>query len=95
MQQNVYMISLTGISVVFALLIALYFVMKLFEYLPSTEAKEKKGKKNNKFKNNVETKSKNKNFGEKDKKAIAIISILMAKKNISKDRISIKKIGGI
>lgn len=87
MEQNVYLISLTGISVVFILLTALYFILKLFKYLPSSDKKIQ-----DKKKGIVEIKSKKVNVS--DPNIIAIITVIMAKKNISSDRISIKKLGG-
>lgn len=101
MQQNVYIISLVGIGVVFLLLMALYFIMKAFKYLPTVDNKaELQRKKKKTVKKKVKpadkvipTKSLE-NQQPKDNNIVAIITVLMAKKGISQDRITIKKIGG-
>lgn len=101
MQQNVYIISLVGIGVVFLLLMALYFIMKAFEYLPSTSSKpevkpkkKKTARKKAKPAANTVQKSSSANNQVQDNNVIAIITAVMAKKGISQDRITIKKIGG-
>lgn len=100
MEQNVYMISLVGISVVFLLLLALYFVMKAFRYLPSSKPESKVNKtkvvksSQEKSASLVEAEAKNQNFKVQDQQVMAVITAVMAKKGISQDRISIKKIGG-
>lgn len=101
MQQNVYIISLVGISVVFLLLMALYFIMKAFKYLPSTEkeakvTKTKAVKSSQKKSTATAVKNETPNFNDKvkDHHVIAIITAIMTKKGIRQDRISIKKIGG-
>lgn len=100
MEANVYLISLTGISAVFFLLSALYFIMRAFKYLPSAEKVSGKNKlikiKKDKA-SEVKSESTHDNSAEfvGDHNIIAVITAVMAEKNISQDRISIKKLGGL
>ncbi len=100
MEANVYLISLTGISAVFILLSALYFIMKAFKYLPSAEKANEKNKAI-KMKKQKASEFKGESSHEdaagfiEDQNIIAVITAVMAEKNISQDRISIKKLGGL
>ncbi len=100
MEANVYLISLTGISAVFILLSALYFIMKAFKYLPSPEKVNGKNKAIKMEKEKVsgfKSESSHEDAAGivEDHNIIAVITAVMAEKNISQDRISIKKLGGL
>lgn len=101
MEQNVYLISLAGISIVFFLLMLLYLIMKAFEKLPSTSSKpetkiksRKAMKKKSKSLDNEIQNSSEEAKNAIDNNIIAIITVIMAQKGINNNRISIRKVGG-